>query len=346
MKWVFLLLLMLNLAIFAWGYRQESGSQQQEPPLPPLRGNESLRLLSDTPPLPRFGDRSLDALDYRNDGRDEEEIEVLMEEARLADAGDPDAGDPEEETSAAEEQVAEWIEVDLHSPAIVAAPSPSPTAAPTATPPAPRRQGDEEPPAAARQVQQAHYLSLPAQRLGDGIATPRLPVTPAPPTTPYRCGILEPLANQEQGRSLTHQLRQRGIHAHLVEIPTTHGDRYEVFVPPYSNRQQANQALATLAQHGIRDVRLIEGGEQANAIALGVYSNRNNAANQMTLVARLGLPVEIKKQSRAVSVHHAIHFPLLSDHLPGTPGWNQLSSQYSLREGWCEAIASSTADRL
>ncbi len=346
MNWLFLILLLLNAGLFIWG-------QQQPNPLPlpqaegnRVVGNGNLLLLSEidgataaapvptdpapsTPSPPRH--EQLPGDDTQNTQREmPPEHTMVVEQEPLVPATAPDQ--PPTSAHIPLDQIASFNDQSPIEPN----PALSAHSEPAAGRSAPSRPPREKP---ADATEQAIYLPPlnPPQGSGDGIAT-NFSVDLAPPPRAYRCGILESIADELTGYRIVEQMQMRNISAHLTKDPGD-GASFWVLIPPQPTRGQANEIVSILANQGFTDTWLVDRGDLENAISLGLFNNRQNAQHYMTRIARLGLPVELKRQQNE-RPGYAIHFPIGNQISPDTSAWLELQSLYpslKLRTARCEA---------
>ncbi|HGM6771772.1 TPA: SPOR domain-containing protein [Stenotrophomonas maltophilia] len=116
------------------------------------------------------------------------------------------------------------------------------------------------------------------------------PVAQAPAASePPRCIALGPFADRAaasaaQGRAGT-LLNQ----ARLREQPAASGSaRYRVLLPAAASREEAQATVKRIVAAGLGDYYIISQGEDANAVALGQYRNREGAERRIAAVQAAG----------------------------------------------------------
>jgi hypothetical protein len=347
MKWLFLILLLLNAGLFIWGQLQPNPL-----PLPTTEGtgtasNGNLLLLSEIPaepapaPPPAAPTEAPRTTQPQTESRPETPPEqtVVVEQEELIPAPSPDQPPPSAQIPL--DQIASFNDHSPVEPGPVAQSASQPANQPAAPNPAANRPilpPAQPKPRAASGTELAIYLPPlnPPQGINDGIAT-NFSVNLTPPATPYRCGVLDGISDELTGYRIVEQMHMRNISAHLTKAPDD-GASYWVLVPPQPTRQQAQQIIATLSRQGFNDTWLVDGGELENAVSLGLFNNRSNAQQFVTRIARLGLPVELKRQQSG-KPGYAIHFPLTNKTAPGSAAWIDLNALYpslKLRTARCQ----------
>ncbi len=118
MKWLFIFLLIVNLALFGWMYHKESGLQKQD--LVATSGEaKGLRLLSE---VRREQEAEAEAARRKAEAAQAEREAEAAKEAEIAQQPEPEPRPPEE---AAEEKPATAAEADDHEPEFVLGPLPT-----------------------------------------------------------------------------------------------------------------------------------------------------------------------------------------------------------------------------
>jgi len=118
------------------------------------------------------------------------------------------------------------------------------------------------------------------------------PTEPAPapaPPAPLQCISLGPFADRDtamaaQGNAGTLLQRSR-----LREVAKPGASStYRVMLPAAASREEAQATVKRIAAAGISDYYIMAQGEDANAIALGQYRNREGAERRMAALAAAG----------------------------------------------------------
>ena len=119
------------------------------------------------------------------------------------------------------------------------------------------------------------------------------PPAPAPPA-PLQCISLGPFADRDsamaaQGNAGTLLQRSR-----LREVAKPGASStYRVMLPAAASREEAQATVKRIAAAGISDYYIMAQGEDANAIALGQYRNREGAERRMAALAAAGFSARL-----------------------------------------------------
>ncbi|AWH31630.1 SPOR domain-containing protein [Stenotrophomonas sp. SAU14A_NAIMI4_8] len=167
------------------------------------------------------------------------------------------------------------------APGAALAPADAPAAAPT--------------PAAAQQPQPTAAAPLAAVAK-PAAPTPPVAETPAPekpapekPAAPPRCIALGPFADRAAAVAAQGRAGSLLAPARLREQPAASGSaRYRVLLPAAASRDDAQATVKRIVAAGLSDYYIIGQGEEANAIALGQYRNREGAERRMAAVQAAG----------------------------------------------------------
>ncbi|PTA72086.1 MULTISPECIES: SPOR domain-containing protein [unclassified Stenotrophomonas] len=149
--------------------------------------------------------------------------------------------------------------------------------------------------------------AVPAKPEATSVAATAKPVTPPAPTptpTPApekpatppaaaaetpRCVALGPFADRAAATSAQGKAGNVISQVRLREQPAASGSaRYRVLLPAAANREEAQATVKRIVAAGLSDYYIISQGEDANAVALGQYRNREGAERRMAAVQAAG----------------------------------------------------------
>ncbi|AWH16084.1 SPOR domain-containing protein [Stenotrophomonas sp. ZAC14D2_NAIMI4_7] len=167
------------------------------------------------------------------------------------------------------------------APGAALAPADAPAAAPTLTPTATPQ------PTAAAPVAAVAKPATPTPPVAE---TPALE-KPAPetPAAPPRCIALGPFADRAAAVAAQGRAGSLLAPVRLREQPAASGSaRYRVLLPAAASRDDAQATVKRIVAAGLSDYYIIGQGEEANAIALGQYRNREGAERRMAAVQAAG----------------------------------------------------------
>ena len=162
--------------------------------------------------------------------------------------------------------------------AVAATPAPAPAV--LAKPEIPKPQTADATPVAAAAKPATPPAPVPA---------PEKPVTPPAAAEPPRCVALGPFADRAAATGAQGKAGTLLSQVRLREQPAASGSaRYRVMLPAAANREEAQATVKRIVAAGLSDYYIISQGEEANAVALGQYRNREGAERRMAAVQAAG----------------------------------------------------------
>ena len=118
---------------------------------------------------------------------------------------------------------------------------------------------------------------------------PEKPVTPPVAAEPPRCIALGPFADRAAATSAQGKAGAVLSQVRLREQPAASGSaRFRVMLPAAASREEAQATVKRIVAAGLSDYYIISQGEEANAVALGQYRNREGAERRMAAVQAAG----------------------------------------------------------
>ncbi|HEL3810124.1 TPA: SPOR domain-containing protein [Stenotrophomonas maltophilia] len=170
-----------------------------------------------------------------------------------------------------------------------------------------KSQTAEAAPAAASIAAAAKPVAAPAP-------APEKPAAPPAAAEPPRCIALGPFADRAAATSAQGKAGTVLSQVRLREQPAASGSaRYRVMLPAAANRDEAQATVKRIVAAGLSDYYIISQGEEANAVALGQYRNREGAERRMAAVQAAGF------QPRLVASGDAGQWWLEGQLAAGTP---------------------------
>jgi cell division septation protein DedD len=157
----------------------------------------------------------------------------------------------------------------------------------------------------------------------------RLPdlVVPDAATGParYTCFSLGPLPAEQHAVWLADWFRARMIPVHVRESEAGERNLLWVYLAPLPSRDDARAVAETLARKGIRDFRLIDRGDLANAVSLGLFSSQQAVNDRLRELREQGfqpvvVPYENMQRARWVDVRIPGDDPVIEEMFAGFPG--------------------------
>ncbi len=108
------------------------------------------------------------------------------------------------------------------------------------------------------------------------------------------CGAYGPFEKGSEARSVADRLHWRGVDSSLRQESYTETIGYWVMIPPVESQEMAIQTVQELKKLGIKDVRRFFRGEFKNGISLGAFSRQKNADNRRRSLISKGYNLTIK----------------------------------------------------
>ncbi len=254
MKWLFLLLLVINIGIFSWGYQQEQIVTR--PPVAAGADIGDMRLISE---------------------RQEKSEQAATEAA--ADTRQ-DESPPEPEQKEAGEKQSEGGDTQVATAETVTpAETPEVVASTEETQAAPPEQ---------QQISAGDSQTEPDSPVtGDSSSE-------AAADTTSRCGAIGPILDRQVAQEVLDDLKKLQFAPKLEESTEKHQIGYWVVIPHLEDGDKAQAMIEQLAQAGLRDIWHFRGGELENVISLGVFSKKENAENFSREVLAKGFKTEMQ----------------------------------------------------
>lgn len=120
-------------------------------------------------------------------------------------------------------------------------------------------------------------------------SAPEKPATPPAAVEPPRCIALGPFADRAAATAAQGKAGNALGQVRLREQPAASGSaRYRVMLPAAASREEAQATVKRIVAAGLSDYYIISQGEEANAVALGQYRNREGAERRIAAVQAAG----------------------------------------------------------
>lgn len=119
----------------------------------------------------------------------------------------------------------------------------------------------------------------------------------------YRCVSLGPFDELAAAELVRERLVERGYNARLREAGGQIRSGFWVYLPPLESRSEASQIEDQLREKGVRDLFIVTGSENRNAISLGLYSTPDRADQRAAEIGRLGFSPQIAERFREGTVY-------------------------------------------
>lgn len=105
-----------------------------------------------------------------------------------------------------------------------------------------------------------------------------------------QCVSLGTYASRAQAQAALEKLGAQALRPRIREVVSNPGASYRVMLPAVGSREEAQATVKRIVQAGISDYYIIATGEDANAIALGQYRNREGADRRLAQLTAAGFP--------------------------------------------------------
>ncbi len=128
-----------------------------------------------------------------------------------------------------------------------------------------------------------------ARAAATATATPAAAVS-APPQ--QQCASFGPFPSREQAQAAQAALRADLSRSQLREVQPKAAS-YRVLTAPAASREEAQAMARRIVEAGFSDYFIIAQGEDANAVALGQYRNREGAERRLATLVAAGFPARI-----------------------------------------------------
>jgi len=141
----------------------------------------------------------------------------------------------------------------------------------------------------------------PATPVAATVATAATPPPPAPEPAPapapapaLQCISLGPFADRDTAMAAQSKAGALVQRSRLREVPRPGASStYRVMMPAAASREEAQATVKRIAAAGISDYYIMAQGEDANAIALGQYRNREGAERRLAALAAAGFSARL-----------------------------------------------------
>ncbi|KRG65519.1 hypothetical protein ABB26_02910 [Stenotrophomonas humi] len=113
------------------------------------------------------------------------------------------------------------------------------------------------------------------------------------PPLPEQCSSLGPFADQAAAQAALARLGSDVRRQHLRETPGKAASSYRVMIPPAASREEAQATAKRIVEAGFSDYFIVSQGEEAHAVALGQYRNREGAERRLSTLVAAGFPAKL-----------------------------------------------------
>lgn len=117
------------------------------------------------------------------------------------------------------------------------------------------------------------------------------------------CATLGPFDDEELAQTVVGRLLERG---YVPELRSTGGQirsGFWVYLPPFDDRDTAKATEGRLRDRGVKDLFIVTGDENRNAISLGLFSTAERADQRAAEIGRLGFSPRVAERFRDATVY-------------------------------------------
>lgn len=107
------------------------------------------------------------------------------------------------------------------------------------------------------------------------------------------CFTVGPMDGPTEAEKLAEELAAYGASSEIYTIENREEVGFQVYLPPYESRAEAETATGELRDRGVEDFFIIGEGERTNAISLGLFSTRGRAERVRARFEDMGYEPEL-----------------------------------------------------
>lgn len=278
MKWFFLLLIIVNLAVYLWGVQKENARQAHEIVATPGMGN--LRLISES-------DKQEPAKPA-SPVTDNEEVDTAKQEAPVAaqESGIEEAPQDAASLLAPSSNVLEEFDITRQQVETVS------------TSDSLLMQKNSNEMSDNNTISNGPLANTPidpTEEESNSIAT----VESAPAPIAY-CGEIGPVESDEIADSMGRALSAKGLEFKKRKEAIEKSLGFWVIIPALESDEKSIAMVRKLRASGFKDVGRFTKGDDRNSISLGVFSRKENAEMRQNEVAKKGFQTEILEKTKPI----------------------------------------------
>ncbi len=377
MKWLFILLLVINLGIFAWGYQRE----QMEPSTPIAAGSDvgDMRMLTELPPQPepspepelvepeitpeKIPEVAVVATETETttaskeavEKEAEKEAEPVVENEVEKKAEDIAATEQAEEKPSTTDVVLDkqpelpqqadtTPETETKAEADSSSVAEKETVDVTESTTTAEAQADSTPGDDVKAAPQQKLVLVESEIILPDIKRPVAddkPPAPAVPEITSRCGRIGPIKDRKVAKKVLAELKKSKFDVKMERNVEKMQIGFWVVIPPLSDGSQAQAKIEELSRAGLKDIWHFRGGGLKNAISLGMFSKKENAENYSKELLKKGF--KTKMQPRYLNkTNYLVNFSITEPKKVTSMMWRMAERKYSKMpfvEQSCEQIA-------
>jgi len=117
------------------------------------------------------------------------------------------------------------------------------------------------------------------------------------------CYSVGPYSVEKTARLVANKLADEGFAVNIRSQQTDRINKYLVFLPQLASRELAEEVVADVKKHQIRNYSIIETGPYKNAIALGTFNDLDKARRHAEYIRYLGYDARYTEQRQRALVY-------------------------------------------
>jgi cell division protein FtsN len=297
---LFLVLIIVNLGIFAWGMQREFRPPESGPSVDP--GVPSLVLLNE--------------LDVVGEPDPAPPRAAIPDQVPAVSPGDSDLLLPsllpesESDTTPADSPAVPKVVSNEGAERIAEAPAAEEPVGEGPSVEGPVRKG----PAADGPVAEA-FAAGPAQPIAAEKKIPESslageeaplppPATPLPEPPEPNCFAVGPFPERSGAERLLARLRADALDARVRQRAQQEVNGYWVLIPPLASRAESAAEVNQIKAKGVEDVWRFDRGDMANGISLGLFARRDQAERHQSNLSRKDINAEVRPRYRERTAYY------------------------------------------
>jgi len=115
---------------------------------------------------------------------------------------------------------------------------------------------------------------------------------------PSSCYAFGPLSTNQVANIIANKINGFGLWTDIYSRKTMQTLNFLVYLQPFASRQEAIDVIKEISKHEIKEYKLIESGIYKNAIALGSFTNLDQARRHSEYVRFLGFDARYTTQKK------------------------------------------------
>ena len=136
--------------------------------------------------------------------------------------------------------------------------------------------------------------TVPATPEAKSVPSPAVATVAAATAAVAQCFSVGPFANDAAATTAAARITAQTTRVRPREVPGQRASGYNVLLPPLPDREAAQALAQRIGAAGFDDYLVVNGGEQANGIALGRYRSREGAERRQAALKAAGFAAQVQ----------------------------------------------------